>query len=80
MRAFRAIPGSGPVHVRPRPRGFVALERRFASTAARIKACNASASGTTPSRISMARRVFPSRLALNSPPGSGKAAPRAKVS
>src|SRR5262249_7783861 len=56
------------------------LDRRFSATAAWIKALNASASSTSPSRISMARRVFPSRLELKSPRGSSKEAPRAKVS
>ena len=44
-----------------------ALDRRFSATAAWIKALNASTSSTSPSRMSMARRVFPSRLELKSP-------------
>jgi hypothetical protein len=44
-----------------------ALDRRFSATAAWIKGLNASASSTSPSRMSMARRVFPSRLELKSP-------------
>src|SRR5207253_5758362 len=59
---------------------FGALDHRFSATAAWIKALNASASSTSPSRMSMARRVFPSRLELKSPRGSSKEAPRAKVS
>src|SRR4029079_18716526 len=56
-----------------------ALDRRFSATAARINALKAVASSTSPSRMSMARRVFPSRLALKSPRGSSSDAPRRKV-
>jgi hypothetical protein len=59
---------------------FPALERRFSATAAWINALNALASSASPSRMSMARRVFPSRLELKSFRGSFKEAPRAKVS
>ena len=48
--------------------------------AARSSALNAAASGIAPSWMSIARRVLPSRLALNSPFGSASAAPLAKVS
>src|SRR5438094_1914544 len=54
--------------------------RPFWATAAWIKALNASASSTSPSRMSIARRVLPSRLELKSPRGSSKEAPRANVS
>ena len=48
--------------------------------ASRSSAFNAAASGIAPSWMSIARRVLPSRLALNRPFGSAKAAPLAKVS
>ncbi len=48
--------------------------------AARSSAFNAAASGIAPSWMSIARRVLPSRLALNRPFGSANAAPLAKVS
>ncbi len=48
--------------------------------ASRSSALNAAASGIAPSWMSIARRVLPSRLALNRPFGSANAAPLAKVS
>ncbi len=45
-------------------------------TAARTSAFNAFSSTGSPSRISMARRVLPSRLALKSPDGSASVWPR----
>src|SRR5262249_55979867 len=51
----------------------------FSATAARTSVFNASALIVSPSRKSMARRVFPSRLELNSRAGSFSAAPLAKV-
>src|SRR6185312_10368198 len=51
----------------------------FSFTAARTSALNAFSSTASPSRMSMARRRLPSRLALNRPAGSGSAAPWAKV-
>ena len=53
--------------------------RVFRSTAARINALNAFSSILSSSRKSMARRVFPSRLELNSPDGSFNDAPLANV-
>jgi hypothetical protein len=50
------------------------------STAARISALNASASTCSPSRMSIARRAFPSRLELKSLAGSSSEAPFMKVS
>src|SRR5690606_30930422 len=52
----------------------------FSSTAARMRDLNAAASSLSPSRRSIARRVFPSRLALNRREGSASEAPFAKVS
>src|SRR3569623_1955082 len=49
------------------------------TTAARIIALNAPASISSPSRMSIARLVFPSRLELKSLAGSCNAAPLAKV-
>jgi hypothetical protein len=54
-------------------------EAWFKPTASRIKALNARSSNLSPSQMSMARRTFPSRLALNSLDGSFSEAPRAKV-
>jgi hypothetical protein len=51
----------------------------FSATAARMSAFNAVSSIVSPSWKSMARRVLPSRLALNRRAGSSSAAPRAKV-
>src|SRR4051794_6435716 len=51
----------------------------FSATAARTRLFSASPSIASPSRKSMARRVFPSRLELNSPAGSSSAAPFANV-
>ena len=48
----------------------------LAATAERISVLNAVSSSVSPWRMSMARRVFPSRLALNSLRGSGREAPR----
>jgi hypothetical protein len=45
------------------------------ATAARISAFSASSSISSPSRISMARRVLPSRLELKRPDGSSREAP-----
>lgn len=52
----------------------------FSATAALIRAFNAFSLIGSPSRISMARRVPPSRLALKRPAGSLSAAPLANVS
>lgn len=52
----------------------------FTATAARMRALNASSSNFSPSRKSMARRVFPSRLELKRRAGSFTDAPLAKVS
>ena len=52
----------------------------FAATAPRIKALKAVTLSLSPSRMSIARRVLPSRLELNSFLGSSSEAPRAKVS
>ena len=51
----------------------------FRVTAARTSVLNASSSIFSPSWKSMARLVFPSRLALKRPEGSFRAAPLAKV-
>ena len=48
-------------------------------TAARTSVVNAASSIASPSRKSMARRVFPSRLELKRPAGSSSAAPLANV-
>src|SRR5262249_43672519 len=53
---------------------------RLSATAARTSAFKAAAFTLSPSRRSMARLPFPSRLELNRPAGSASAAPRAKVS
>lgn len=53
---------------------------RLSSTASLTRALNAVASTVRPSRMSIALRVPPRRLALNSPAGSSRAAPCAKVS
>src|SRR5450830_67529 len=50
------------------------------ATPARNSAMKAASSSSSPSWMSRARRVLPSRLALNRPVGSGSAAPLAKVS
>ena len=52
----------------------------FSATAARTSAFNAASSIVSPSRMSMARRALPSRLALNRLEGPSSAAPLAKVS
>src|SRR6516164_8027281 len=64
---------------------FVGDERRagaaeLAATADRISALKAASLSFSPSRMSMARRVFPSRLELNNFLGSWSEAPRKKVS
>ena len=69
---------------RIRRRPFDSADQRWAVdwfrvTAARMSVFNASSSIVSPSRTSMARLVFPSRLALKRPAGSGKAAPLANV-
>ena len=51
----------------------------FRLTAARMRPFRASSSISSPSRKSIARRVFPSRLELNRPEGSSRDAPLAKV-
>ena len=51
----------------------------FRLTAARINALNASSSIASPSRMSIARLVLPSRLELKRPEGSSNEAPLAKV-
>jgi hypothetical protein len=63
-----------------RTRLVVADADVFTATAARISAWNARALIGFPSAISIARRVLPSRLALNKPAGSGSDAPLANVS
>src|SRR5439155_14377409 len=52
----------------------------FSATAAQISTLNAASSTSSPLCRSMARRVPPSRLALNRPEGSSSAAPLANVS
>src|SRR6202044_1018188 len=52
----------------------------FTATASRTSALNAAASTSSPSRISIARRTFPSKLELNNPFGSFNDAPFANVS
>src|SRR5215470_12579331 len=51
----------------------------FSATATRMSAFNAFSSILSPSWISMARLVLPSRLELKSPEGSANEAPLAKV-
>ena len=53
---------------------------RLTATASRISALNAAASTSSPSAMSIARRVPPPSPELNRPAGSSSAAPRAKVS
>src|SRR5438105_145272 len=60
--------------------GAVFAFEALSCTAARIKALNAVASMSSPSRMSIARLTLPSRLALKSLAGSGNEAPFAKVS
>src|SRR5262245_40056774 len=52
---------------------------RLSATAARMRSFKAASSIFSPSWMSMARLVFPSRLELNRPDGSSRAAPLAKV-
>src|SRR6185436_2126927 len=59
---------------------FFFAGRAFLATADFTSALNARASTSSPSWISIARRVLPSRLELKSRDGSGTSAPRAKVS
>jgi len=54
-------------------------DAQAAAAAARINALNESSSIASPSRMSIARRVLPSRLALKRPEGSSSEAPLAKV-
>src|SRR5882724_6694576 len=56
------------------------MDRRFSATAAWIKALNAPASTFSPSWMSIALRVLPSKLELKRRDGSGILAPRANVS
>src|SRR5262249_59781392 len=75
--AGRAPPGPGGARV--------SCPRRFAggpfwATAAFTSALNASASTVSPSWMSIALRVLPSRLELKRRDGSGRLAPRANVS
>src|SRR5262249_38849128 len=51
----------------------------FRGTAARMRAFRAPSSISSPSRKSMARRVFPLKLAVERREGVGSAAPLAKV-
>src|SRR5439155_13122873 len=63
------------------PSGVDALvAAELAATAARINFLKAASLSFSPARMSMARRVFPSRLELNSFRGSWREAPRKKVS
>jgi hypothetical protein len=64
----------------PRKPSRPAQDFLFRAAAARISVLKAAASISSPSWISMARRVLPSRLELNSPEGSLSEAPLAKVS
>src|SRR5205807_2125346 len=59
--------------------GRRAAEDVFSATAARMSAFNALSSIVSPSWISMARLVLPSRLELKRPEGSSSEAPLAKV-
>lgn len=68
----------GVVRRRRRLRYFARAVLR--STAAPMSALKARTSTSWPSWRSIARRVFPPRLELNSPDGSSSAAPLAKVS
>src|SRR5688572_20486247 len=60
--------------------GFVFLPDVLRAIAARMSALNLAASTFSPSRMSIARLVFPSRLELKSLPGSFNEAPFANVS
>src|SRR5205823_4584257 len=53
---------------------------RFSATASRIRLARAPSSSSSPSRMSMARLTFPSRLELNRAAGSFRAAPLKNVS
>ena len=59
---------------------FVPLEDLLNAAAARTSVLKAASSRSSPSRMSIARRVLPSRLELNSRDGSASEAPFAKVS
>jgi hypothetical protein len=59
---------------------FDALARTFSAAAALTSALNALPSSASPSRMSIALRVPPSRPALKSPVGSSNEAPFANVS
>ena len=74
-----------PLGNRPASRaGFVVavggLVLRFSATAARMRAVSAAALTVSPSRMSIARLTFPSRLELNKRLGSFNKAPFANVS
>src|SRR6185312_2717888 len=56
-----------------------ALPLRLSATAARMRSFKAASLIFSPSWMSMARLIFPSRLELNRPAGSGNAAPLANV-
>lgn len=67
------IPNLTPIH-------YFFARKPFSTTAAFTSALNASGSSVSPSRMSMARRVPPSRLELKSCWGSSSDAPLANVS
>src|SRR5678816_3859358 len=60
--------------------GAFVLPERLSATACRMSALKADASTVSPSRMSIARRWFPSRLELKRRAGSGNDAPFWKVS
>src|SRR5215831_1513461 len=61
-------------------RGFgLLLRMRLSATAARMRSFKADTLTLSPSWMSMARLMFPSRLELNRPEGSSSSAPLAKV-
>src|SRR3954451_19763465 len=74
------VPASPLARPQPQRTGDADHFPLFSATAARTSALKASPSTSSPSRMSIARLVPPSRLALNSCLGSASAAPRAKVS
>src|SRR5206468_2266074 len=87
-RAFdvRSAPRAARLQLRTRARapavrvGLARVEDSFSATAARKSAFSAFSSIFSPSWMSMARLVLPSRLELKSPDGSSSAAPFKKVS
>ena len=79
QQAHRRPPHAGPARP-PLRRSYFVPPPSFRATAAFTSALNAWPSSFAPSWRSIARRVFPSRLELNSPVGSGSEAPRANVS